>query len=230
LPGGFDTCCLGTSTPCCCWRAHTNCGFGADEVNAGDCPWRDSEIREVTYTPPMCRDPQSPCADLVVSAKFLDRKRRQEEAKMSMLQTTLIIILLGLGAMLFSSDTQKVVIAPIEKMVNIVKQLADDPLRKPEVEDEEEESEGSEDEFPSEEPAALGRSTTRQTKMRSTKISSAGDDKQMETALLENTILKIGGLLRVGFGQAGAQIIGKNMSQSSGNSSGLNIMLPGRKV
>ncbi|KAF4701716.1 hypothetical protein FOZ63_007246 [Perkinsus olseni] len=52
--------------------------------------------------------------------------------------------------------------------------------------------------FPSEEPAALGRSTTRQTKMRSTKISSAGDDKQMETALLENTILKIGGLLRVG--------------------------------
>ncbi|KAF4732547.1 hypothetical protein FOZ62_001000, partial [Perkinsus olseni] len=184
----------------------------------------------VRYTPPMCRDPQSPCADLVVSAKFLDRKRRQEEAKMSMLQTTLIIILLGLGAMLFSSDTQKVVIAPIEKMVNIVKQLADDPLRKPEVEDEEEESEGSEDEFPSEEPAALGRSTTRQTKMRSTKISSAGDDKQMETALLENTILKIGGLLRVGFGQAGAQIIGKNMSQSSGNSSGLNIMLPGRKV
>ncbi|EER10074.1 hypothetical protein Pmar_PMAR007072, partial [Perkinsus marinus ATCC 50983] len=56
------------------------------------------------------------------------------------------------------------------------------------------------------------------------------EDKHMETTLLESTILRIGSLLRVGFGQAGAQIICNNMSQDSGNSSGLNMMLPGRRV
>ena len=45
--------------------------------------------------------------------------------------------------------------------------------------------------------------------------------------MLENTILKIGGLLQVGFGEAGAQIIGKNMSSGDGE---LNIMMPGSKV
>ena len=34
---------------------------------------------------------------------------------------------------------------------------------------------------------------------------------QLETTMLENTILKIGGLLQVGFGVAGSQIIGRNM-------------------
>jgi hypothetical protein len=33
-----------------------------------------------------------------------------------------------------------------------------------------------------------------------------------ETQLLENTIIKIGGLLQVGFGEAGRDIIGKNMA------------------
>ena len=41
--------------------------------------------------------------------------------------------------------------------------------------------------------------------------------------MLENTILKIGGLLQVGFGEAGAQIIGKNMASGDGE---LNIMMP----
>jgi len=45
--------------------------------------------------------------------------------------------------------------------------------------------------------------------------------------MLENTILKIGGLLQVGFGEAGAQIIGKNMSSQDGE---LNILIPGRKI
>ena len=36
--------------------------------------------------------------------------------------------------------------------------------------------------------------------------------KHFELALLENTIKKIGGLLRVGFGEAGAEIITANMN------------------
>lgn len=45
--------------------------------------------------------------------------------------------------------------------------------------------------------------------------------------MLENTILKIGGLLQVGFGEAGAQIIAKNMSSQDGE---LNTMISGRKI
>lgn len=38
----------------------------------------------------------------------------------------------------------------------------------------------------------------------------------LETKMLENTIIKIGALLALGFGEAGAQIIAKNMQNGSG--------------
>lgn len=40
------------------------------------------------------------------------------------------------------------------------------------------------------------------------------DDGPMETAILEQTIIKIGALLALGFGEAGSQIIAKNMENS----------------
>ncbi len=36
----------------------------------------------------------------------------------------------------------------------------------------------------------------------------------METVILEKTIIKLGGLLVLGFGEAGAEIIGQNLSKS----------------
>merc|ERR1719487_3170674 len=50
----------------------------------------------------------------------------------------------------------------------------------------------------------------------------------METQILERTILKIGKLLALGFGEAGATIIGQNMKGS--DSSSINPMIPGRKM
>merc|ERR550514_1770967 len=86
-------------------------------------------------------------------------------------------------------------------MVNIIKQLAVDPLKKPDLEDQE------------------GLDTGKKKKK--------DQGPQLETAMLETTILKIGGLLQVGFGEAGAEIIGKNMSSGDGE---LNIMMPGIRV
>ena len=51
-------------------------------------------------------------------------------------------------------------------------------------------------------------------------------DEGYETAMLEQTLGKIGGLLQVGFGVAGSEIIGENM----GSAGGLNVLLPGRKI
>jgi class 3 adenylate cyclase len=52
---------------------------------------------------------------------------------------------------------------------------------------------------------------------------------QYETKLLEATVEKITGLLRVGFGEAGAGIISANLSASSG-SAGINPLLPGIRI
>ena len=45
----------------------------------------------------------------------------------------------------------------------------------------------------------------------------------METVLLEQTIVKIGALLALGFGEAGSKIIAENMGQGGD----INPMLPG---
>merc|ERR1712125_282399 len=50
----------------------------------------------------------------------------------------------------------------------------------------------------------------------------------METVILEKTIIKLGSLLALGFGEAGANIIGQNMG--GGESAVVNAMIPGARV
>ncbi|PFH34891.1 adenylate and guanylate cyclase catalytic domain-containing protein [Besnoitia besnoiti] len=153
-----------------------------------NCPWRDDEQDLVTYEE----------RDTRAYAKFLKRQERQEEAILNMFLTLFVIVVLCVLIFVFARDTQRLVVAPIEKMVNIVKQLADDPLRQPSIEAREEEN-----------------------------LEKQKAANQLETSMLETTILKIGGLLQVGFGEAGASIIGRNMRSGDGD---LNIMIPGEKV
>lgn len=50
-------------------------------------------------------------------------------------------------------------------------------------------------------------------------------DEPMETTMLESTLSKIGALLALGFGEAGSEIIAKNMEKGGD----VNPMLPGIK-
>ena len=52
------------------------------------------------------------------------------------------------------------------------------------------------------------------------------DNKQKETRMLENSIAKICGLLAVGFGEAGSEVIAENMKRGGE----INPMIPGKKV
>jgi hypothetical protein len=52
------------------------------------------------------------------------------------------------------------------------------------------------------------------------------EDGKLETVILQKLIIKIGALLAIGFGEAGSEIIAKNM----GNNSGVDPMLPGKKM
>merc|ERR1719253_1229910 len=56
----------------------------------------------------------------------------------------------------------------------------------------------------------------------------AGKSAPMETVILEKTIIKLGSLLVLGFGEAGANIIGHNMR--GGDTAGVNAMIPGTRV
>ncbi|CBZ53320.1 putative adenylyl cyclase [Neospora caninum Liverpool] len=112
---------------------------------------------------------------------------------------TLNKITSGDGSFLFSSFTHTLVIEPIEKMVQIIKQLARDPLKRPQVTGNDEVA------------------TSKKHK----------NESKLETSMLENTILKIGGLMQLGFGQAGAEIIAQNMSSEGGS---LDLLIPGKKV
>merc|ERR1719162_2744088 len=49
----------------------------------------------------------------------------------------------------------------------------------------------------------------------------------METAILEKTIIKLGSLLALGFGQAGVRIVASNMRDVT---TGVNAMIPGHRV
>lgn len=48
------------------------------------------------------------------------------------MKTIFTCVLMTAGSLAFSNDTDSIIIAPITKMVSIIKQLADDPLQKPE--------------------------------------------------------------------------------------------------
>ena len=45
--------------------------------------------------------------------------------------TIFTCLILTAGNLMFASDTQRIIIMPITKMVGIIKTLADDPLEKP---------------------------------------------------------------------------------------------------
>ena len=48
----------------------------------------------------------------------------------------------------------------------------------------------------------------------------------METSILEKLIVKLGGLLSIGFGEAGSEIIAENIKKGGS----VNPMLPGKKI
>ncbi|OMJ86393.1 hypothetical protein SteCoe_12120 [Stentor coeruleus] len=111
-------------------------------------------------------------------------------------RTIFICIVLTLGSIYFTKDSEDLVIKPIEKMIEKVKIIAKNPIAAAEIQ---EMSNKREEEENSQNKKCFGLCKA-ETKKR-----------DYETKLLENTILKIGVLLALGFGEAGSLIIGGNV-------------------
>mmetsp|Transcript_30364 Transcript_30364/g.44687 ORF Transcript_30364/g.44687 Transcript_30364/m.44687 type:complete len:871 (-) Transcript_30364:458-3070(-) len=130
-----------------------------------------------------------------LAAEFDLSEKADEEALSSILLTSFVIILLAVGTMAFSHDVNNLVIIPIERMVQLVKEISVNPL-------------GGNHSL---DAADIKRM-----------------DDGMETTLLLKTISKIAGLMRVGFGEAGAEIIAKNLNISNEDGSGKSLSLLGK--
>lgn len=111
-----------------------------------------------------------------------------------MATTVFVCIVLSVGSVFFSKTINDLVIAPIEEMVVTVDNISKNPLKA----------------FYDEEKRAMGLELIRHGDPDAKK-----DDEMMETKILEKTLIKIGALLALGFGEAGSQIIAKNMGESS---------------
>ena len=120
-----------------------------------------------------------------------------QESVYNIFKTLLVMAILVFGTVTFQKDAQKLVLDPINRMVTVVHTLSENPLAN---------------------TSALAVAHEEE---------KAGDKdyEHYETILLERTIVKIGGLLQIGFGAAGAAIIGKNMKAGA-----LNPMVPGKMI
>ena len=141
-------------------------------------------------------------------AVFDLRQEIQLGAILNLCKTIFICIVLTMGALYFTKDANELVIHPIEKMIDKVKSISKNPLNAskptmPTIYDIQSESTG-----------CCGMCKGKK-----------GDSADYETELLENTIVKIGVLLALGFGEAGSGIIATNM-QKDGD---VDLMLGGDK-
>ena len=126
--------------------------------------------------------------DCTSTAIFNMKPEAQLAAGMNILKTLMVMSLLVYGALSFSKDAQTLVIGPIERMLDTVQLLAENPL-----------ANTADAGFDPDDD------TERQKKQ------------GYETALLEKTLKKVSSLMQVGFGAAGAEIIGGNMQSSDGS-------------
>ncbi len=101
--------------------------------------------------------------------------------------------------MYFSKDANDLVLQPIEIMLSKVKRIAKNPLEAAQMEENE----------------ALLMEELSKTNDYVKKMKKK-EDSTFETTILEKTIVKIGALLAVGFGEAGSDIIAQNMAKSKG--------------
>jgi class 3 adenylate cyclase len=128
---------------------------------------------------------------------FAYRGERQNEALVQLFSTIFILLLWLFGVTAFAGPVMVLVVLPIERMVRLLGMLMVDPLGY--------QSTSRYRCFVAEEDEL-----TKNTRWSKEVL------KGMETSFLMSTILRIGSLMKVGFGSAGVEIIRKNLEKKQG--------------
>ena len=133
------------------------------------------------------------------------------DSALGIARTVFVCIVLTAGALYFSKDAHDLVLHPIENMLEKVKRIAKNPLEAAQMEENEA--------LALEEVAKKNNATPNKKEKKK-------EENTYETTILEKTIIKIGALLALGFGEAGSEIIAQNMSKSGE----VDPMIPGKKI
>jgi hypothetical protein len=163
------------------------------------------ELREREQIKITVEDPRG-----ITWACFVCRQERKNEALVELIATIFVLLIWFLGIMLFAGPVMSLVIIPIERMVRLLGMLVLDPLGY--------QSTSRFKKFLVEEDALIKKSQWTKEVL-----------KGMETSFLMSTILRIGSLMKVGFGSAGVEIIrnylqiGQNNNQLHLNSQGVTV-------
>lgn len=128
---------------------------------------------------------------------FAFREERRQQALGELLSTLFILLIWLFGVTAFAGPVMVLVVLPIERMVRLLGMLMLDPLGY--------QSTSRYRKFVAEEDVLT--KNTRWTKE---------NLKGMETSFLMSTILRIGSLMKVGFGSAGVEIIRQNLQKKQG--------------
>jgi len=135
-------------------------------------------------------------------------------------------VVLCVASLFFSNDANRLVLQPVEKMVQRVEAIRARPLRAMEMADEE---------FKQEEKQKARKRRGKDQLLEFMQDPFKGCwgrsvEEPMETVILEKTIIKLGSLLALGFGTAGTRIIGHNMREGATATAGVDAMIGGTKV
>mmetsp|Transcript_55469 Transcript_55469/g.110249 ORF Transcript_55469/g.110249 Transcript_55469/m.110249 type:complete len:988 (-) Transcript_55469:352-3315(-) len=158
---------------------------------------------------------------------FFDQRRHvMIDSTFNLITVAFILFLLLLGATMFSADADRLVVLPVEKMIRNVVRIRKDPLVATIMADEE---------FRKEEDRKARLRASRGSRLWAflsdlitCQVCMKDRKEPMETVILEKTIIKLGSLLALGLGEAGANIIRSNIAGSE--SVMINAMVPGVPV
>jgi class 3 adenylate cyclase len=125
---------------------------------------------------------------------FENKREIQDEALVELLMTIFVLVVWFLGVTAFAGPVMTLVITPIERMVRLLGMLMVDPLGY--------QTNSRFKKFMFEEDALVKKSQWTKEVL-----------KGMETSFLMSTILRIGSLMKVGFGSAGVEIIRHNLQK-----------------
>jgi hypothetical protein len=164
-------------------------------------------------------------AGLYNVAAFNVRNHVRLEGAYSALTTLIVVVLLAIGTSLFGSDADEIVISPIQRMIDVIENMKKNPLAKMTTGDDAELLARMK-----RAKAGLGSGASTWGDWARDKAEAAwalvsgggggSADDDAETGLLEKTLQKLSGLLQVGFGEAGASIIQRNLGSGE-----LNVMV-----
>lgn len=130
-------------------------------------------------------------------------------AWLSIIRTFFVCIVLALSILKLSRDTEILVLEPLEAVIKKVDRISKNPLEAAAIEEKE-----------SQEMEEIKHKNIKE-------YEALKERSSYEPAILEKTVIKIGSLLAIGFGEAGSAIIAQNMAQGSGS---VNPMLEGKKI